>query len=259
MTDVRRSSNEHQAFETPTKNGPNGASGPLQYIRSSSGQVPINNHGINSATANQGQAPPPRQQTAQQVGSRGAINAASGHGPNWVGGNKYGPSFMGAIARPHPQPPAPRPSPTNVNPVPKQPSKPPENKPSILSAVNEPPEQALTAGPGGHAAPVGFFSGRAVKDLPEGDTTIAQSMAFDPRRPTSLPRTAGIDHSTSSPVKRKVVNSATSRPNFANPSQQTYRQIGLPPGRSPYRPPSMAPPSNGSHGLKRGPEHVDQR
>lgn len=201
---------------------------------------------------------PPQQQQGEPVRAGSAVNS-NGQGSNWSGSNKYGPSFMGATTKPPPQLLAPRPSPTNVNAAPQQASRQVDNKPPAPVMNSGPPEQAPTTMQGGHAPPAGFFSGRAVKDLPEGDTTIVQNMAFDPRRPTSLPRTAGIDHSTSSPVKRKIVDSSTTnRPNFANPSQQAHRQIGLPPGRSPYRPPSMAPPGNGFNGLKRGPEQVDQ-
>lgn len=256
----KRSSNEYQSFETPTKLGANGASGGFSNSKGAftAGQPPGNGFGM-------GKAPPPRppqQQPGESIRGASGFNSANGQGSNWNGGNKYGPSFMGAITKPLPQQSAPRPSPTNIHPTNQPAPKQPDNKFAAPTTSNGPPDQASMTMPGGHAPPVGFFSGRAVKDLPEGETTIVQNMAFDPRRPTSLPRTAGIDHSTSSPVKRKIVDSTTtttSRASFANPSQQAHRQIGLPPGRSPYRPPSMAPPNNGVNGLKRSQEHVDQR
>lgn len=105
---------------------------------------------------------------------------------------------------------------------------------------------------------VGFFTGRAAFNIDENTVLNPDTLpAFDPRRPTTIPRSAGIDHSKSSPIPRKVVQpNPVPRPNFETPSASGMRQIGLPPGRSPYRPPSMAPPNLNS-GVKRGPEQVD--
>lgn len=257
ILNCNRSINKFQSFETPTKPGVNGISGGLSNARTASttGLLTGNSFGM----AKPPPPRPPQQNNSESMRAGSVLNGTNGQGSNWSNGNKYGPSFMGSIAKPPPQVSASRSSPTSINSAPQQAEKQADNKSLPPVTNNAPPEQPSVTMQGGHAPPVGFFSGRAVKDLPEGETTIVHNMAFDPRRPTSLPRTAGIDHSTSSPVKRKIVDlSTTNRPNFANPSQQAHRQIGLPPGRSPYRPPSMAPPGNGFNGLKRGPDQVDQ-
>ena len=89
----------------------------------------------------------------------------------------------------------------------------------------------------------------------ENDSIPEQAPAFDPHRPTTIARSAGIDHTKSSPVARKTVQGQTSTtgtgfspPNFQNPSLTPNRQIGMPPSRGsgPFRAPGLA-------GMKRGP------
>ena len=89
----------------------------------------------------------------------------------------------------------------------------------------------------------------------ENDSIPEQAPAFDPHRPTTIPRSAGIDHTKSSPVTRKIVQGQTgvtgsgfSPPNFQNPSLTPNRQIGMPParGNGSFR-------AHGLAGVKRGP------
>ena len=95
--------------------------------------------------------------------------------------------------------------------------------------------------------PVGFFTGRAALGL-EGNNNIIPdtSPAFNPKRPTTIPRSAGIDHNKSSPIPRKVQATTAAphniaRPNFENPSLNPHRMIGAPPGRGGFRAPGAAP------------------
>lgn len=73
----------------------------------------------------------------------------------------------------------------------------------------QPPVQPPALPPGG--APVGFFSARAVTQIPEDSLVAGQilppkaGMAFDPRAESpSIRKTPGIDHSKSKPVARDL-------------------------------------------------------
>jgi len=96
------------------------------------------------------------------------------------------------------------------------------------------------------SAPATFFSARAA--IPENGPM--ESMVFDPRREnTSIPRTAGVDHSKSSPVPRTsrfpmdppkgaAVNI---RPNFSGANQigKPVPQTPVNTGTRNYKPPAM--------------------
>jgi DNA repair and recombination protein RAD52 len=104
-----------------------------------------------------------------------------------------------------------------------------------------------------HNPPVGFYTGRAALNL-EGSNGIIpeQAPAFNPHKPTTIPRSAGIDHTKSSPVPRKQIqgnplgpsspSAGFSPPNIQNPSLTPGRQIGVPPpGRTTaFRAPGLA-------------------
>jgi hypothetical protein len=109
-------------------------------------------------------------------------------------------------------------------------------------------------------APVGFVSGRGVKDFAKGDqvgTVPAGVPAFDPKAPFKGKLTEGVSHSTSAPILRQVVGQtpptintpaainkpsnpsvsahpqqAMGRPtggsNFVNPQTDANRRIGMP-------------------------------
>ncbi|KAI5778201.1 hypothetical protein EDC01DRAFT_622927 [Geopyxis carbonaria] len=88
-----------------------------------------------------------------------------------------------------------------------------------------------TQGRGSMNPPIGFYTGRAALDK-DGNIPIDPER-FDPHRQTTIPRSAGVDHSTSSPVhKRKLAQVPAARTNFDNPSLNVNRQIGLPPSRT---------------------------
>ncbi|TGZ80446.1 hypothetical protein EX30DRAFT_60651 [Ascodesmis nigricans] len=116
-------------------------------------------------------------------------------------------------------------------------SKPDEKLITFQKPNNKPGPPANPANP-----PVGFFTGRAAFNMDENTVLSSdKSPAFDPHRPTTIPRSAGIDHSKSSPIPKKIIQpNQMARPNFENPSANITRQIGMPPGRSAYRPPSIA-------------------
>lgn len=176
-----------------------------------------------------------------------------------------------------------QPGPQGPNSRPNQPSGPP--RPDSAGPVNAPPKQQpvpqLQSHPSGnhnntnhnnnnnnptnptttpaqppqpHNPPIGFYTGRAAMSLKfDTDTIPEQAAAFDPRRPTTIPRSAGIDHSKSSPVPRKTVQGvqAYSPPGFQMPGMN--RQIGMPPGRAQFRAPGL------SAGTKRPAEsHIPQ-
>jgi hypothetical protein len=117
-----------------------------------------------------------------------------------------------------------------------------------------------TSGP--HNPPVGFFTGKAAYDLVGDDKVLPeQAPTFNPHRPTTIPRTSGIDHTKSSPVPRKLQAAPnerpeTARPNFENPSMNTSRQIGMPPQNyAPFRAPGSSTGPSGI-GTKRPAEAV---
>ena len=113
-----------------------------------------------------------------------------------------------------------------------------------------------------HNAHVGFLTSKALlghEDNPkvlQGDSgVIPPDHAFNPHKESTIPRSAGIDHSKSSPVPRKQIQagggngSPFPRKNFENPSSELNRQIGQPPlprGTGAFRQPT---PSVG--GIKR--------
>jgi hypothetical protein len=122
------------------------------------------------------------------------------------------------------------PQPGNNRPM-QPPATPPQQPPSPSSPT-----------PHGHSPPIGFFTGRAALSLKsEGDTLPDAAPAFNPHRPTAIPRSAGIDHTKSSPITRKMLQ-PTSTTDFVNPSLTPGRQIGMPrtPGRSAFKAPAMA-------------------
>ncbi|KAA8908126.1 hypothetical protein FN846DRAFT_889623 [Sphaerosporella brunnea] len=114
-------------------------------------------------------------------------------------------------------------------------SKPPTHPPQPQSAPPPPAPPPSTP----HNPPVGFFTGRAAMSLKsEADTIPEAAPAFNPHRPTTIPRSAGIDHTKSSPIARKMVQ-PQQPPNFQNPSLTPGRQIGMP-RTSAYRAPTVA-------------------
>jgi hypothetical protein len=160
------------------------------------------------------------------------------------------------------QPPVSRPQPNATKQSPPsnhQPQNPTPQQAPTLTPLSRPPQpqgQITTASNNLQNSPVAFYTGRAAMNLKgENDTIPEQAPAFNPHRPTTIPRSAGIDHTKSSPVPRKVVQGqsgttgAFSPPNFQNPSMTMNRQIGVPPGRgtSAFRAPGLA-------GTKRGPD-----
>lgn len=144
--------------------------------------------------------------------------------------------------------------------------------PQQPSNPNPPPPQAVPEG-----TTVGFFSARAVKEIPEdklatGAVLAPQpAMAFNPRADSpSIRKTPGIDHTKSKPVGRGLTHvqpkpasdqeapaggagglgaarPAPARPaNVVNPQLDTTRRIGAPGGsgsplanRGQYRPPTV--------------------
>ncbi|KAF8252827.1 hypothetical protein K440DRAFT_362193 [Wilcoxina mikolae CBS 423.85] len=159
------------------------------------------------------------------------------------------------------QPPVSRPQPNATKQSPPsnhQPQNPTPQQAPTLAPPSRPPQpqgQTTTASNNPQNSPVAFYTGRAAMNLKgENDTIPEQAPAFNPHRPTTIPRSAGIDHTKSSPVPRKVVQGqsgtgAFSPPNFQNPSMTMNRQIGVPPGRGTgaFRAPGLA-------GTKRGPD-----
>lgn len=136
---------------------------------------------------------------------------------------------------------------------------------------NPPPPQAVPAG-----ATVGFFSARAVKEIPEESLATGAGLApqpgmvFNPHADSpSIRKTPGIDHTKSKPVGRDLshippkppstqesaaggsglggARPAAPRPaNVVNPQFDTARRIGAPGGpgsplanRGQYRPPTI--------------------
>ncbi|PWW72435.1 hypothetical protein C7212DRAFT_301994 [Tuber magnatum] len=113
-----------------------------------------------------------------------------------------------------------------------------------------------------HSAHVGFFTSKVLLDpnnnqkVLQGDSgIIPPDHVFNPHKESTIPRSAGIDHSKSSPVPRKHIQtgggtgSPFARKNFENPSSELNRQIGQPPlprGTGAFRQPT---PSVG--GIKR--------
>jgi len=114
-----------------------------------------------------------------------------------------------------------------------QPPQPSTNQ--TASAANEPmPQPPGTPSNIPHNPPVGFFNGHAAMNLKSEQDTI-----FNPHRPTTIPRSAGIDHSKSTPVPRKALQQGGT-PNFQHPNLTPGRQIGMPPGRGGFRAPGLA-------------------
>jgi DNA repair and recombination protein RAD52 len=113
--------------------------------------------------------------------------------------------------------------------------------PQIQGRLETPPNLQIP-----HNPPVGFFTGRAALNLDGENSMIPdQAPVFNPHRPTTLPRSSGIDHTKSSPIPRKHIQgqvgaAALSPPNFQNPSLAVNRQIGAPPQRNAFRAPGMA-------------------
>lgn len=133
---------------------------------------------------------------------------------------------------------------------------PPANKPTSPIRSAGAPQAPTTPGPAN--PPIGFFTARAAMSLnSENDVIPEAAPTFNPHRVTTIPRTAGIDHTKSSPIPRKVLGQASQGPppgiapspaNFQNPSMAAVRQIGMPPrGTGAFKSPSMA-------GIKRGPQ-----
>jgi DNA repair and recombination protein RAD52 len=101
-------------------------------------------------------------------------------------------------------------------------------------------------------APVTFYTGKAAQLLQGENMVIPPGAAqtFDPHKQTTIPRSQGIDHSKSSPILRRAIQtnagngSPLARKNFENPSLSTNRQIGAPPqlrgNVSSFRQPSPA-------------------
>jgi DNA repair and recombination protein RAD52 len=117
----------------------------------------------------------------------------------------------------------------------------PSSRPNAQNGSNP---QASTAVPNQNP-PVGFFTGRAALGQEGNGNIIPEtSPSFNPHRPTTIPRSAGVDHNKSSPIARKQLQNTQShivpRSNFENPSLTPNRMIGAPPGRGPYRPPGGA-------------------
>ncbi|KAG0123278.1 hypothetical protein HOY82DRAFT_495348 [Tuber indicum] len=132
----------------------------------------------------------------------------------------------------------------------------PQPAPALpASSLNGLPETPVSA----H---VGFFTSKVLLDpknnqkVLQGDNgVIPPDHVFNPHKESTIPRSAGIDHSKSSPVPRKQIQAGGStgspfaRKNFENPSSELNRQIGQPPlprGTSAFRQPT---PSVG--GIKR--------
>ncbi|RPA90644.1 hypothetical protein L873DRAFT_1717028 [Choiromyces venosus 120613-1] len=126
-------------------------------------------------------------------------------------------------------------------------------------SLNGQPETPINYHTNAH---VGFLTSKALLDpknnqkVLQGDSgIIPPDHAFNPRKESTIPRSAGIDHSKSSPVPRKQIQagggtgSPFARKNFENPSSEPHRQIGQPPlprGTGAFRQPT---PSFG--GIKR--------
>ncbi|CUS09586.1 unnamed protein product [Tuber aestivum] len=93
-----------------------------------------------------------------------------------------------------------------------------------------------------HNTHVGFFTSKVLLDpndsqkVLQGDSgVISPDHVFNPHKESTIPRSAGIDHSKSSPIPRKQIQAGGStgspfaRKNFENPSSELNRQIGQPP------------------------------
>ncbi|KAI5857923.1 RAD52 DNA repair protein [Tricharina praecox] len=147
-------------------------------------------------------------------------------------------------AGPRQQPPAPT-VPRAPQPPPQavpraQPPPQPTNHQPAAAPIDPMPQPPSTPSNIPHNPPIGFFTGRAAMNLKsEQDMIPDAAPAFNPHRPTTLPRSAGIDHSKSSPVPRKVLQQGGT-PNFQHPSLTPGRQIGMPPGRGGFRAPGLA-------------------
>ncbi|KAG0641620.1 hypothetical protein HOY80DRAFT_882898 [Tuber brumale] len=139
-------------------------------------------------------------------------------------------------------------------------SPPPHTIPQPVPVLPTPSLNGLPETP--VSAHVGFFTSKVLLDpknnqkVLQGDSgVIPPDHVFNPHKESTIPRSAGIDHSKSSPVPRKQIQAGGStgspfaRKNFENPSSELNRQIGQPPlprGTGAFRQPT---PSVG--GIKR--------
>jgi DNA repair and recombination protein RAD52 len=227
------------SISSPTKQPPRQ---PVQRAYPPPISAPLRPQSGMSSTTQQGQ-PPQGQQARPMQRPQGPQPQLGPSAPHRSGQNM--------------QPPASRPQANATKPSP--PHHQPQNSTTQQTPTSAPPRppqpQGQTTTPANvpHNPPTTFFSGRAAMNLKgENDTIPEQASAFNPHRPTTIPRSAGIDHTKSSPIPRKVIQGqsgagAFSPSNFQNPSMAMNRQIGVPPGRGTggFRVPGLA-------GTKRG-------
>ncbi|KAI5819411.1 RAD52 DNA repair protein [Pyronema omphalodes] len=249
---------------SPTKQGPRSFAPPPQTTAAIRPQT----NGAQAQQQQQQQPKPQPPQPPQQKPSMPAPAPRSNMQPPSARPqtNLPGPATANrtpAIGAPRPNVPGNNaPNPSNANsaahpPAPQAPQAPPTNKPTSPNQSAGAQPQAPTT-PGPPNPPIGFFTARAAMSLnSENDVIPEAAPTFNPHKVTSIPRTAGIDHTKSSPIPRKVLGQASQGPppimapspmNFQNPSMAPVRQIGMPPrGTGAFKSPSMA-------GMKRGPQ-----
>ncbi|KAI5841297.1 Rad52/22 family double-strand break repair protein-domain-containing protein [Tricharina praecox] len=93
----------------------------------------------------------------------------------------------------------------------------PSHQPQPAAAPIDPCLNPQAPPPISRTTPDRFFTGRAAMNLKSEQDMIPTRTSFQPTPSTTLPRSAGIDHSKSSPVPRKVLQQGGT-PNFQHPS-----------------------------------------
>jgi DNA repair and recombination protein RAD52 len=221
-------SSSHSSIETPSKPAPLTAQTDNQQNHGRS--IPPPQQKPPAPVASATKQPPPRPPPQQQR------QFAQPPPPPQFGAPPRPQQGQQPQSRPPMQRPGP-PQPANSRPM--QP--PPARTPIAGAPKTATPPQQMPPQPTNTPSnpPIAFFTGRAALSLKsESDVIPDAAPAFNPHRPTTIPRSAGIDHTKSSPIARKMLPQTT--PNYVDPMSSPNRQIGMPRGTSAFKPPGTS-------------------